>query len=66
MDADAVIQRHTTGFAVLFVQGNHGLVGFGDCLQEICAGRGLAEWKNGEQAVTHELQNFSAVSGNWF
>src|SRR5258706_16230846 len=29
VDADAVIQRRTTVFAVLFVQGNHGLTGFG-------------------------------------
>src|SRR5262249_36120317 len=29
VDADTVIQRRTPGFAVLFVQGNHGLTGFG-------------------------------------
>jgi hypothetical protein len=37
---------------------------FGDSSQQICTGRRLAEWKNGEQAVTHELQYFSAMSGN--
>ena len=38
VDADAVIQRRTTGFAVLFVQGNHGLTRFGHGMQQICAG----------------------------
>src|SRR5258705_5372482 len=35
VDADAVIQRRTTGFAVLFVQDNHGLTGFGHGMQQI-------------------------------
>src|ERR1700754_407119 len=43
VDTDAVIQRRTTGFAVLFVQGNHGLTRFGDGMQQISAGRWLAE-----------------------
>jgi hypothetical protein len=43
VDADAVIQRRTTGFPVLFVQGNHGLTGFGHGMQQICAGRRLTE-----------------------
>src|SRR3974390_2628875 len=29
VDADTVIQRHAPGLAVLLVQGNHGLTGFG-------------------------------------
>lgn len=39
VDADTVVQRRTTGLAVLFVQGNHGLTGHGT--QQICAGRWL-------------------------
>src|SRR5438128_3265076 len=64
VDADAVIQRRTTGFAVLFVQGNHGVTGFGHGMQQICAGRGLAERKNGEQAVADEFQYFPAMPRN--
>src|SRR6202040_121545 len=64
VDADAVIQRRTTGFAVLFVQGNHGLTGFGHGMQQICAGRRLAERKNGEQTVADKFQYFPAVSRN--
>src|SRR6478609_7559523 len=65
MDADAVIQRRTAGFAVLFVQGNHGLTGFGHGMQQICAGRRLAERKNGEQTIADEFQYFPAMSRNW-
>src|SRR3984893_8241834 len=65
VDADAVIQRCKTGFAVLFVQGNHGLTGFGHGMQQICAGRRLAEGKNGEQTVADEFQYFPAMSRNW-
>src|SRR5215471_17934601 len=54
MDPDAVIQRRPTGFAVPFVQGSHGPTGFGHSMQQICAGRWLAERKNGEQAVADE------------
>ena len=43
VDADAVIQRRTTGFAVLFVQANHGLTGLSHGQQQICVGRPLAE-----------------------
>src|ERR1700676_213183 len=64
VDADAVIQRRTTGFAVLFVQGNHGLTGFGHGMQQICAGLRLAERKNGEQTVADEFQYFPAMSRN--
>jgi hypothetical protein len=64
VDTDAVIQRRTTGFAVLFVQGNHGLAGFGDGMQQICAGRRLAERKNREQTVADEFQYFPAMSRN--
>jgi hypothetical protein len=56
VDANAVIQRCTAGFAILFIQGNHGLTGFGHCMQQICAGRRLAERKNREQPVADELQ----------
>src|ERR1700730_8413067 len=65
VDTDTVIQRRTTGFAVLFVQGNHGLTGFAYRMQQICAGLRLAEWKNGEQAVADEFQYFPAMSRNW-
>src|SRR4029077_1105121 len=64
VDADAVIQRRTTGFAVLFVQGNHGLTGFGHGMQQICTGRRLAERKNGEQTVADEFQYLPAMSRN--
>ena len=64
MDPDAVIQRRTTGFAVLFVQGNHGLTGFGHGMQQICAGLRLAQRKNGEQTVADEFQYFPAMSRN--
>jgi tetratricopeptide (TPR) repeat protein len=64
VDADAVIQRRATGFAVLFVQGNYGLTGFGHGMQQIGAGVRLAERKNGEQAVADEFQYFSAMSRN--
>jgi hypothetical protein len=56
MDADAVIERRTAGFTAPFVQGNHGLTGFGHGMQRICAGLRLAERKNGEQP---SLTNFS-------
>ena len=65
VDADTVIQRCKTGFAVLFVQGNHGLTGFGHGMQQICAGRRLAEGKNGEHTVADEFQYFPAMSRNW-
>ena len=64
VDADPVIQRRTTGFAVLFVQGNHGLTGLSHGTQQICAGRRLAERKNGEQSVADEFQYLAAVSRN--
>src|SRR5260370_826701 len=64
VDADAVIQRRTAGLAVLFVQGNHGLTGFGHGMQQIGAGRGLAERKNGEQTVADKFQYFPAMSRN--
>src|ERR1700737_1062097 len=35
VDADAVIQRRTAGFAVLFVQGNHRLTGLSHGMQQI-------------------------------
>jgi hypothetical protein len=63
VDADVVIQRRTTGFSVLFVQGNHGLTGFGHGMQSICAGRWLAERKDGE-IVANEFQYFPAMPGN--
>jgi hypothetical protein len=56
--ADAVIHRRTTRFNVLFVQGNHGLTGFGRGMQQICTGRRLAERKNGEPTVADEHQYF--------
>src|SRR5437016_13770592 len=40
VDADAVIQRRTAGFAVLFVQGNHGLTRLSHGMQQILAGFG--------------------------
>jgi hypothetical protein len=49
VDADAVIQRRTTAFAVLFVQGNRGPTGFGHSMKQISAGRRLTERKNGVQ-----------------
>src|SRR5206468_11019869 len=64
VNADAVVKRRTTGFAVLFVQGNHGLAGLGHSMQQICAGLRLAERKNGEQAVADEFQYFPAMSRN--
>src|SRR5256884_9670759 len=64
VDADAVIQRRTTGFAVPFVQRNHGLTGFRDGMQQICASRRLAEWKNSEQAIADEFQYLPAMSRN--
>src|SRR6516162_6191814 len=64
MDADTVIQGRTPGFAVLFVQGYHGLTGFGHGTQQICAGRRLAERKNGEQTVAHKFQYLPAMSRN--
>ncbi len=64
MDADAVIQWCASGFAVLFVQRNDGLTGFSHSTQQICAGRGLAEWKNGEQTVADEFQYFPAMPGD--
>src|ERR1700676_2167582 len=64
VDATAVIQRPTTGFAVLFVQGNHGLTGFRHGMQQISAGRRLAQRKNGEQTVADEFQDFPAMSRN--
>src|SRR5205823_12788010 len=55
VDTDAVVQRRTAGFAVPFVQGNHGLTGFGHSVQQICAGRRLAELKNGEVDVPDQV-----------
>jgi hypothetical protein len=66
VDADAVIQRRTPGFAVLFVKGNHGLTGLCHGMQQICAGRRLAERKNRGQAVADEFQYFPAMSRNRF
>src|SRR6185437_14589344 len=64
MEADAEIQRRTSGAAVLFVQGGHSLTRLGHSMQQIGAGRGLAERKDGKQTIAHELQYFAAVSGN--
>src|SRR5438552_13501576 len=58
VDADAVIERRTPGLAVLFVQRNHGLTGFGYGMQQIGAGRRLAERKNREHAVAGEFLDF--------
>jgi hypothetical protein len=49
---------------VLFIQGNHGLTGFGHGVQQIGAGRRLAQRKNGEQTVADEFQYFPAMSRN--
>ena len=38
MDADAVVQRRTAGFAVLVVQDNHGLTGLRHGTQQVGAG----------------------------
>src|SRR6516162_6278665 len=64
VDADTVIQRHTSGFAILLVQDNHGLTGFGHGAQQIRARGRLAERKNGKQAVADEFQYFPAMSRN--
>src|SRR4029077_243605 len=64
MDADAVIKRLTAGFAVLLVQVNHGPAGLGHGMQQICAGRRVAERKDGEQNVSDEFQYFPAMSRN--
>src|SRR3954471_14059948 len=62
VDADAVMQRGTTGFAFLFVQDDHGLTGLSHSKQQIYAGRRLAERKNGEQTVANEFQYFAPMS----
>jgi hypothetical protein len=61
-DADTVIERRTSGFTVLFVQGNHGLTGFGHGMQQIGADRRLAEREDREHAVADKFQDFPAVS----
>src|SRR6185436_5768195 len=64
VDTDAVVQRRTTGFAVLFVQGSHGLPALRHGMQQICAGLWPAERKNGEQTIADEFQYFPAMPRN--